>query len=504
MKAAIYIRVSSDMQLEGYSMEAQTAACQRLADQRGWEIGAIYNEKGESAKTTQRPQFRAMMRDAHASKFDVVVVHKMDRFSRSVIDVLTAFKELVSANVGFVSVTEGRFDLSDPAGRLQMTILAAVNEWYLGNLSAETAKGKRARAEAGLWNGAVPFGYQADYKKDGGDGVPYPDEHEAEGVRLAFEQYATGQCSDNDVAKLLNEAGYRPKGRGDRALALFSKDTVTMILQNRFYVGEVSYKGEWFPGQHEAIVSDELFERCQAARRSRRHRPGTTAPKSSRAYPLTGLARCARCGGRMRGNSVRAHRYYRDPARDRGQECDQRMVKADEAEDALGDFLQQLVLPEDWQARVLAYIEASESEAANVARQQARLEGRLKRLKDLYLLGDLDKHEYLQERDRLRAQLAVLTPSEMPDLELAAALLQNFGEIWQAATSSERRQIAHSLLNAVYLDVDQGPVVAIEPKAEFAPLFELAKVSLVGLTPVAPASDIIILSPGAELDMWWG
>jgi len=271
------------------------------------------------------------------------------------------------------------------------------------------------------------------------------------------------------------------------------------MLQNRFYLGEVAYKDEWFSGQHEAIVSDELFERCQAARRGQRRSTGKTAPKSSRVYPLTGLARCARCGGPMRGSGIRGRRYYRDPARDQGRSCDQRMVRAEEAEDALGDFLQRLVLPEDWQARVLALVEASQNEATDVARQQTRLEGQLERLKDLYVLGDMEKHTYLQERDRLRTQLAALTPPEMPDLARAAGLLQNFGTLWGAATLTERRRIAHTLLNAVYLDADRGPVVAIAPKPEFAPLFALAAEGLTDAT----AGDTVILAPGDELDQGW-
>jgi site-specific DNA recombinase len=377
-----------------------------------------------------------------------------------------------------------------------MTILAAVNEWYLGNLSAETAKGKHARVEAGLWNGAVPFGYRADYKKDGGDGVPYPDRREAEGVRMAFEQYATGHCSDNDVARRLNEAGYRPEGRGDRALELFSKDTVNRMLQSRFYLGKVAYKDEWFPGQHEAIISDALFERCQAARRKRRRSTSKSTSHSGHVYPLTGLARCARCRGPLRGSSSQTYRYYRDPARDRGETCEQRMIKAEEAENALGDVLQSLALPEDWQARVLALVQAAQGEAAAVARQQARLAERLERLKDLYLLGDLARPAYLQERDRLQAQLAALTPPQQPDLARAAALLQNLGALWGVATPAERRRIAHTLLNAVYLDADQGPVVAIAPKPEFAPLFALAAEGLTDAT----AGDTVILAPGDELE----
>jgi site-specific DNA recombinase len=221
-KVAIYLRISSEMQADGYSLEAQLTICRRLAEERGWEVSTVFVDE-ESAKTDARPQFQDMMRATRAASFDAIIVHKLDRFTRSVEDMLSYLRELESLNVALVSATE-QFDFSTPMGRLMLTMLAAFAEWYLGNLSHETAKGKRARAESGMWNSEVPFCYAVHYRKVGGDGLARPDEHDAQGVGLAFGKYATGQYSDNDIARLLNEAGYRPKGRGARALELFSKD----------------------------------------------------------------------------------------------------------------------------------------------------------------------------------------------------------------------------------------------------------------------------------------
>jgi site-specific DNA recombinase len=473
MRAAIYTRVSSaELQADGYSLQAQEAVCSRLTKERGWQVIGVFTDPGVSARTTERPGFQAMMQAARAGRFDVLVVHKLDRFSRSVVDQLRCFGELSEANVAFVSASEGKFDFSSPAGKLQMTVLGAVNEWYLDNLSAEVSKGLKARAEAGMWLGEVPFGYDCHYKKDGGDGVAYPNEEEAEGVRLAFETYATGVHSYRDVAEVLNEAGYRPRGRGDRALALWSKDSVNLMLTNRFYVGEVEYHDEHFPGLHEPIISDELFERVQQVRRRRASERGK-APRKSRVYPLTGVARCARCGWPMRGSSASGYRYYRDPAADQGRDCDQLQVRAQDAEDALGDLLRELTLPGTWQEEVLALVEGNCTKPKN-GPTKAQIEGRLERLKRLYILGDLSEREYRTERDQLRAKLAELTPPELPDLQRAAALLQDFGAIWDAATPKERKQIVRTLLEAVYLDAgDDGPVTGIEPKAEYKALFQL-------------------------------
>jgi site-specific DNA recombinase len=508
-RAAIYTRISSaELQIEGYSLDAQRTACERLAQERGWEVTAVYTDPGVSAKTTERPAFRQMLEDAQSGRFDVIVVHKLDRFSRSVVDVLLLLRELERLGITLVSASEP-FDFTHPTGRVVLTMLAAFAEWYLNNLSAEVSKGLEERARRGIWVGEVPFGYRVAFKKDGGDGIPVPDEWEASGVRLAFEKYATGQYSDADVARILNEAGYRPRGRGKRALPLFGKDAVTLMLRNRFYIGEVQYRRQWYPGLHEPIISRELFERVQKVRAERRGKLGVTARKTSRVYILAGLARCARCGWPMRGSASTGKRYYRDPAWDQARDCDQRMVPADAAEEALGDFLRRLCLPPDWQERVLEIVgEEAGRPAQEIRLEQERIEGQLERLKRLYILGDIEETEYRLERDRLKAQLDALTPPRMPDLKRGAELLQDFRKIWDGATAEERRQIVRTLLAKVYLDADRGPVVAIEPKPEYEPLFRLVEdqfVSPDNSRPVGPVSDtIIILRPGARLERWGG
>ncbi|MEA3376357.1 MAG: recombinase family protein, partial [Chloroflexota bacterium] len=425
----------------------------------------------ESARTTDRARFKEMLHQARAGRFDVLIVHKLDRFSRSVVDQLNAFDALTKADVGFVSATEGNFDFSTPAGRLQMTVLGAVNEWCVNNLSAEVSEGLKARAEARMWLGEVPFGYDCDYKKDGGNGKAYPNEEEAEGVRLAFEAYATGVHSYRNVAQILNETGYRPNGRGERALRLFSKDSVDFLLANRFYIGEVEYAGQHYPGLHEPIVSRELFERVQKVR-ERRDRGGASAPRKSRVYPLTGIARCARCGTPMRGSSSSGRRYYRDPAPDRCRKCNQRMVRALEAEDAVGCHLRAMSLPSEWKEQVLDTLQSMTKDIRDVFQQRDRCERQLERLKRLFVLGDISEPEYQKQRDDLQARMSGLEPPKMPDLGKAAYLVEDIGAIWDEATLEEEKQIAHTLLEGVHLDCDEGAVVRVDPKPAFKPLFK--------------------------------
>jgi hypothetical protein len=224
----------------------------------------------------------------------------------------------------------------------------------------------------------------------------------------------------------------------------------------------------------------------------------TTARNGSRVYPLTGIARCVRCGGRMRGSYASGRRYYRDPARQKGCECDQSMVRTGDTEEALGGFLERLALPADWKEQVMALIQTHFGEERDVLREQGRIENELKRLTKLFQWDDISESEYRTERDHLRARHAALTPPMMPDLERAAELLRDFGTLWDGATLQERRQIVHTLLQTVYLDSgERGPVVAIELKSEFAPLFEMLEP--VNVENGASEHNVIILAPGEKL-----
>ena len=124
MRAALYARVSSEEQAEGYSLDAQIRACRKYAEEHSWTMLWEYVEEGRSARTddiNKRPQFKKMMEDATNHVFDVVIVHKLDRFSRNLRITLECFEQLGKANVSFISLTEN-MDFSTPWGRLAREI----------------------------------------------------------------------------------------------------------------------------------------------------------------------------------------------------------------------------------------------------------------------------------------------------------------------------------------------------------------------------------------------
>ncbi len=282
MRYAAYVRISSEEQIGNYSVDAQKRAIEAWVHANGGVLAQVYVDEGYSGRTSERPAFKRLRHDGRQRKYDAIIVHKFDRFARNRTESL-AVKSLLRHDYGIkvFSVSEPSEDSDGPMGALIEGIMESVADWYSQNLSAETAKGKKERSVQGKHNNRAPFGMKKNSKK-----ILIADENELPGLIMAYKKYATGNHSDNSVADLLNKAGYRSKtGRP------FSKETVRDILQNQTYLGKIKYQKykrrsdgsrsyeapiEWFDGQHEAIIDEILFEKCQQIRAERRrHRKAT-------------------------------------------------------------------------------------------------------------------------------------------------------------------------------------------------------------------------------------
>ena len=247
MKAALYARVSTEEQTEGYSIDAQRRAFAGLCENKQWIPCREYVDEGKSARTeniNKRPAFKEAIAGALDNQYDILVVHKVDRFSRRLTITLEYFNKLVKAGIGFVSIME-QIDFSTPWGKFTLSMLGGLAELYSDNLSQETKKGWAERRAQGLYCGALPFG-----ATKGDDGIPVPDTEERiiqieekevtvrnyNGLRMAFE-LAAQRKTDREVTINLNSLGYTTTGtHGPRP---FSKDTVKGMLKNRFYIGYI-------------------------------------------------------------------------------------------------------------------------------------------------------------------------------------------------------------------------------------------------------------------------
>ena len=473
-RVALYARVSTEMQAEeGFSIEAQLNEMRAYAAQRGWRVVAEFVDAGISGSTMERPGLRALLEAAQAHQFDVVLVHELSRLSRSVFDTFEIFDQLGRAQVGFASVREQQFDLSQPHGRFFLTMIASINQYYLDMLRVHTQKSKRERARQGLYNASVaPYGY-----RHVGDARTPPEvvEEEAKVVRRVFEMYATGRYTCRQIAEVLNGEGYRTRS-GRR----FSKDGITEMLRNPFYVGKVTYREgrrgevEVYDGLHEPIVSEALWE--AAARVRNRQTVRRVLRGEKRPYLLGGIARCHTCGRRLRAQGAQAGDYYRDTTVLTGyDDCPygQSGVRAEVVHEQVGRILRGLRLPEEWREEMAALV-GEDEEAGTLRSRRERLIAERRRLKRAYLAGDFDEDEdiYREHLERIREELARLpTEDDLKRIGEAARVLETVGEVWDEAEEADRRDLVQLILREVEVDVGQGRLVALKPHAPFIPLF---------------------------------
>ena len=483
MRAALYARVSSEEQVEGYSIDAQKRAFQALVEGRGWTEYRQYIDEGKSARTddiNRRPAFKDMTTAAFSGDFDVLVVHKLDRFSRNLRITLEYFDKLSKAGIAFVSINE-QMDFSTPWGRLALTLLGGLAQFYSDNLSQETKKGWAERRAQGLYCGALPFGAMK-----GEDGVPTPDSqerrltvgeqevavHNYECLKMAFDLATQGK-SDRDVAAALNTSGYRTTGtHGPRP---FSRDTVKDLLINRFYVGEIpDGKGSWSRARHLPLVDMKVFEAAQDMRRSRRH-PRQTMNLHARTYSLSGLMRCAKCGStiRLQTNSKGRARVYCATRAKGDAKCDFRGTFLDVYEVQIQQYLEHFEIPQDYQEQILKAHAAFREAYSDGKNTSAALEKRLDRLKELYEWGDTPKAEYQVKREEIRREMATLAaPDEQGQvLGRLAHFLAKVADAWKEASQEQRNRLARSLFEEVM--AEDGRLLAVKPRPEFEPFFKL-------------------------------
>lgn len=461
---------------EGISIEAQLAEMKEYAAQREWRVVAEFVDAGVSGRTFERPGIQSLLAAVRAGSTDIVLVHELSRLSRtSVAETFAIFDILGEAGVGFASVKEPMFDLSTPTGRLMLSLISAMNQYYVDMLIMHTKKAKRQRARQGLYNASiVPYGYKPteDPREP-----PEIDPKEAAAIRLIFENYVTGLHSYMTLADLLNDRGFRTR-EGKR----FAKDTVADMIRNPFYAGKVVYKegkrgdvGEIFDGQHQAIISLELWERCRQVRRGRRNVSKRSSARE-RPYLIGKIVRCHICGRILRAQTSGAGPYYRELSYERGyDDCphSQRSTNAEALHVQLATILRQIRIPDDWQEEIAKAVGDSEEVRAQKAKRK-RLEAERRRLKEAYVRGDFeeDMDIYRRELERIRRELdAMPGDTGLQQIKQAAAVLTRLQDIWGDANDYERRQLVQLMLKEVQADVRNDRLVWIKPQSPFIPLF---------------------------------
>ena len=322
MRAVIYARYSSDNQREE-SIEGQLRECLAFANKIGVTVIEHYIDRALTAKTDNRPDFQRMIRDSAKRCFDMVIVWKLDRFSRDRYD-SAHYKHLLKKNgVKVVSATE---NISDgPEGIILESMLEGMAEYYSAELSVKIKRGLTENAlKAKVNGGQNPFGYYVDENQK-----LSINKSEAPIVVEIFTMYEQGKTI-KEIVQYLNAKGLQTKyGNG------FSYNIVQYMLSNRRYIGDYKYADIVIPDATPAIIDKGLFERVQQRLKANRHAPARH--KAEDDYLLTTKLFCGKCGAYMVGESGTSrtgtvHHYYKC-VKAKKHLCDKKTIRKEWIED---------------------------------------------------------------------------------------------------------------------------------------------------------------------------
>ena len=322
-KVYIYTRVSTAMQIDGYSLEAQKNRIKAFAEYSQFNIVHEYEDAGKSGKSIDgRIQFQTMLNDIVTGKDKVsfVLVYKLSRFGRNAADVLSTLQIMQDYGVNLICVEDG-IDSSKDAGKLMISVLSAVAEIERENIRIQTMEGRIQKARDGKWNGGfAPYGYKIV------DGVLEINEEEAEAIRMIFDLYANTDMGANGVAKHLENHGIRKIARQNGKYPLFTPHLIRSIINNPVYNVKIAYgrrktekvhgtRNEYkqvksdeyllVDGLHEALVDEELWRRTQLKIASQAKKYEVVDRiKNQQRHLLSGIVKCPICGTGMYGNKA--------------------------------------------------------------------------------------------------------------------------------------------------------------------------------------------------------
>ena len=501
-KCYIYTRVSTAIQVDGYSLDAQKDKIRKYAEFQDMEIVGEYSDEGHSGKNIKgRPEFMKMLNDIEDGKDEIsfVLVFKLSRFGRNASDVLSALQLMQDYGVNLICVEDG-IDSSKEAGKLLISIIAAVAEMERDTIRVQTMAGREQKAKEGGWNGGfAPYGYRLE------DNHLYIAEDEVDIIQMIYDRYIHTNDGINGVANYLNNHGYTKKLRQNGTIPGFSASFVKAVLDNPVYAGKIAYgrrrtekiygtrnemhvveQAEYpvYKGKHEAIISEEDWNLAQEKRklnsfkREKIHDP-------NHAHILSGIIKCPCCGKGMYGNIAKAHkkdnktRYYyycKNTVNATGHKCTFRLnIEQSQINDVLARIISGMTkegkLKEAIQAKIGSVADTSDMEkelSVNLANlnQAETIKTRLEKQMDTLDVTDLHyerKINDLQKRldtqydiideaenavEEIRSQIRDLRRDQISSESIYEFLL-HFDELYSMSSEMERKQFMQTFIDRI-------------------------------------------------------
>ena len=466
-KFAAFARVSSrEQQREGFSLEVQEIALKRYATENGGEVVKFTTVAETASDDTARRHFNEIVGYAieNAAMLDGILFYKVDRAIRNTPD-LCKLEELEHRHGVLVEFTSQPFPHT-PAGWLNVRNLANMATYQTQQQSLDVKEGLDRRVMSGFFPQKAPYGYQ-NYREQGRSLVCIHPEY-SRTVRRIHELYAYHGCTIDEVIERLEKEGYRFTKSKPR----FTRSKVAHILQDRSYIGEIFYKGDWWPGKHEHIIDPVTWERVQALRIKGRYQAHELLYGGE-------LITCGHCGHTVTGEAVakklkdggvRKHIYYRCSRYNNEGHPRHRLKQADVDAQILALF-QKLRIEEDdvrdWVVEVLRKRTHSEQKAASdkvveINKQLAEVRRQQDELLNLRLLKEIEsdhftrKNRELREREsKLSLEVEAQTRHRHENTDLAVKafeLSQNLFAKWDRADFDAKRRLLEIVCLNLTLD----------------------------------------------------
>jgi DNA invertase Pin-like site-specific DNA recombinase len=469
-RAAIYTRKSTSAGLERdfNSLDAQREACESYAKSQGWKIVGTYDDGGFTGANIDRPAFQRLLADIEAGQIDVVVVYKVDRLSRSLLDFARVMERFSKAGTAFVSVTQ-HFSTADAMGRLTLNMLMSFAEYEREMIADRTRDKIVAARRKGKWTGGtVPIGYYVIDRK------LVKNAPEAIVIKEVFDLYE----AHGSVLDVLRELRARDRARRK---GQWTKDAVLRVLRNPLYAALIAAGGELCVAEHEPIVERAQFERVQALLAERRG-PMLAAPSRNVAYLLRGLLQCGVCGAAMTPGGSRGYRYYRCVSRDKGgaQACTARPLPARAIETFVVERLRELATDRTCTAELASRMRRRfESDTQALSAERAALPPRIAKLASetqtlLATIADLPSRARRLAEKRLEAAALALETAEAQlatveqkqaalkiadaDAAWVAEALGDFGGLWELMTPDNRQRLVSALVENVEVNEPRNEI----------------------------------------------
>ena len=489
-RAVSYIRVSTREQAqrggseEGFSLPAQREANKRKAQSMGALVVKEFADRGESARSANRPELQKML--AYLKEdggIDYVIVHKLDRLARNRADDVEINRAFEQAGVRLVSTSEN-IDQT-PGGMLLHGIMSSIAEFYSRNLANEVIKGMGEKARNGGTLGKAPLGYvNVRARDENGREIRTIalDEERAPLIRLAFTEYATGNWTVRQLAEHLNNRGLTIPPTARKPANPISVGRLQKLLRHPYYKGIVTFQGVDYPGQHEPLVDAATWQTVQDILAA--HTNGERQRMHN--HHLKSTIVCGLCGARLlvqhaTSRASGTYHYFVCARRHRVHDCTFKAVLIDEVEARVAELYQQIRLSSDDRREIERYLRAEfahiqanrQQDIQRLTTRQQQLEDQRHKLLEAHYAGAIPLDLLKKEQDQLASSILAIqreldgytTDAALVEQHLTQALdlLEDCSRLYAAASAHLKKQLNQVFFERILVnpavDEDGRPVI---------------------------------------------